>query len=247
MRQYKIIYKDKFGEEETEIFSDGSIMYVTLRGIKFEGSDFESFKGEVDKSKFDYEMFQDDFRELTNFIMEVIFPIKIEDKNKIITEEIKFTIEVGKELEIKGLDSIVNKIELNTSFRNFISTKKVEWFEDAIIEIQNMLPKKMQIKTCLSCKYSNYHPVGNGMFGSLYCFKKIKKELSTIRDKYDLMSLMTNEAVENEEIFNVQEIFDCSEHQFITKNDWTYKDWDYKTKCVNDYYTSIKRKNHEHY
>jgi len=234
MRQYKIIYKDKFGEEKTEIFSDGSILHVTLRGIKFEGSDFEGFKGEVDKSKFDYEMFQDDFGELTNFIMEVVFPIKIEYENKIITEEIKFTIEVGKELEIKELDSIVNKIELNTSFGNFISTKKVEWFEDAIIAIQNMLPEKMQIKTCLSCKYSNYHPVGNGMFGSLYCFKKIKKQLRTISNKDDLIRLWTDEAVENKEIFNVQEIFDCSEHQFITKNDWAYKDWDCKTNCVND-------------
>ncbi len=232
MRKYKVIYRDKFGEEETEISSDGSIMYVTLRGIKFEGSDFEGFEGEVDKNKFDYEMYQNGSGDLTNFIMEVIFPIKIEHENKIVTKKMKFNIEVGKEHEIEGLESIVNAIELNTAFGKFKSTKKVEWFEDAIIEIQNMLPEKTQIKTCLSCKYSNYHPVGNGMFGSLYCFKKIKKQLNIIIDKHDLMRLWTNEAVEKGEIFNVQEIFDCSEHQFIAKNDWTYKDWDYKTNCV---------------
>ena len=232
MRKYKVKYKDKFGEEETEISSDGSTMYITLRSIQFEGTDFEAFEGEVDKRKFDYEMYQDGTGELTNFRMEVVFPIKIYHTKKIVNEKIKFEIEVGKELEIDGLESIVNSIELNTSFGNFKSTKKIEWFEDAIIEIQNMLPKKTQIKTCLSCKYSNYHPVGNGMFGTLYCFKKIKNKINTFNNKYDLMNIWTKEAIGNEEIFNVQEIFDCSEHQFITKNDWTYKDWEYKTNCV---------------
>lgn len=232
MRKYPIKFVDKFGEEESEISSDGSDMHLTLRGIKFEGSDFEGLSGAVDATKFDYEIFQDGSGDLTNFRMEVTFPIKIDHDSKIHTEQFTVNIEVGKELEIDGLDSIVHTAELDTPFGKFNSTKKMEWFEGAVIEIQNMLPEKTQIKTCLSCKYSNYHPVGNGMFGSLYCFKKLKNETSAIRDKYDLMNLWTEEAVKNKDICSVQEIFDCPEHQFITKADWTYKDWDYKTNCV---------------
>ncbi len=232
MRKYPIRYIDKFGIEETEIISDGSTMHLILRGIEFKGSNFEALEGNVDKSKFQYEMYQDGSGDLTNFRLEITFPVKIYHENKIVTEKIKFNIEVGEDLEIKGLESIVNSVELDSSFGIFKSNKKVEWFEDAIIEIQNMLPDKVQIKTCLSCKYSNYHPIGNGMYGSLYCFNKIKSKLSAINDKFDLMDLWTNEAVENKEIFNVQETFDCPNHQFITKHDWTYKDWDYKTNCV---------------
>ena len=34
-----------------------------------------------------------------------------------------------------------------------------------------------------------------------------------------------DKAYKEKTTFNVQEIFDCAEHQFETKNDWTYKDW----------------------
>jgi len=40
MRKYLVKYKDKFGEEKTEISSDGATMSLILRGIKFEGDDF---------------------------------------------------------------------------------------------------------------------------------------------------------------------------------------------------------------
>jgi len=232
MRKYYVKYTDQFGEEETEITTDGSTMHLKLRGIAFEGDDFEALEGKVDKSKFDYTVYEDGSGDLTNFRMEVIFPIKIYHQNIIVTEKLAVIIETGEELEIKGLDSIVNSIELDASFGKFKSTKKVEWFEDAIIDIQNRLPENTQIQTCLSCKYSNYHPCGNGMFGALHCFKNIKKQLKMIIDKHDLMSLWTKEAIQKGEVFNVQEVFDCPDHQFITKKDWTYKDWDYRTKCV---------------
>ncbi|WP_299677016.1 DUF6304 family protein [uncultured Tenacibaculum sp.] len=232
MRKYSVIYKDKFGEEETEITSDGSTMFLTLRNIDFEGSDFESLEGKIDTNKFQYEMYQNGLGDLTNFIMEVTIPIKISHEEKIQTEKIRFIVEVGEDLDFNSLNPILYTVELNTSYGKFTSKRKIDWFENSIIEIQNLLPNRTQIKTCLSCKYANYHPVGNGMFGSLYCFKKMKKKLKAIKDKHDLMDLWTEEAVKNNDIFNVQEVFDCSEHEFITPQDWTYKDWDYKTNQV---------------
>lgn len=229
MRKYPIKYSDKFGTEEGEIHSDGSSMYLTLRGIQFEGSDFEGLEGEVDESKFQYQLYKDGSGDLFNFRMEIQFHISLQHENKVISAPMKFEIEVGEELEFDGLESIVTTVELATSFGKFQSNKKVEWFEEAIIEIQNKLPNNTRIKSCLNCKYSNYHPVGNGMYGSLYCFKKLKSKVSDIQNKDDLMDLWTPEAVKKNDIFNVQETFDCSEHQFITKQDWTYKDWDYKT------------------
>lgn len=229
MRKYKVKYIDKFGEEETVISSDGSTMYLTLRGIDFEGDDFEMLEGKIDEDKFEYIKYHADLGDLINFRMIVVFPIQIYRADKIIIEHIKFEFEVGSTTKIEGLSPIVNTVELDASFGEFTSQKQVGWFENSIIEIQNMLPKATQIKTCVSCKYSSYHPIGCGMFGGLHCFKNLKEEASKVSNKDDLMNLW-DKGNEEKTSFNVQEVFDCGEHQFETEDDWTYKDWLYHTK-----------------
>ncbi len=226
MKKYKAVYTDKYKKEDIEILSNGSVMSLTLRGIEFEGIDFEGLTGKVDNSKFKYDMCQDGVGDLTDFRVEVQFPIKINHKDNTTIETIRFVIDVGDTSEIKGLEPVANTVELSTSFGKFKSNKKVEFFEDSIIEIQNMLSSNTKIQSCISCKYSNYHPVGNGMFGSLYCFKKMKSTLKTVTNKYDLMDIWTDEAINNGTIFNVQEIYECEEHVFIGKDDWTYKNWE---------------------
>ncbi len=54
----------------------------------------------------------------------------------------------------------------------------------------------------------------------------MKKITSNVRNKTDLMNIWTEDAIQNKTIFNVQEIFDCTEHEFMGKSDWCYKDWD---------------------
>lgn len=228
MREYKAIYQDKRGTEEIVIKSDGSYMDFTLRGINFDGQDFEMLEAEeIDNTKFEYEMFQDGSGDLTNFRLTVTIPILLFDsikKNKF-TAPLIVHVEIGETTTIKGLDSELTCLTLTTSFGEFTVEKKLEWMEDALITIQNQLPEHMYLNTCLSCKYSNYSPYGNGMFGHIYCFKNLKKELKQVRDKHDLLHIWTAEAVDRGDIFSVHETFDCSEHQLPTDKDWFYKDW----------------------
>ncbi|WP_298544920.1 DUF6304 family protein [uncultured Aquimarina sp.] len=228
MRKYLATYQDQRGTEEVVIKSDGSDMYFTLRGIDFEGQDFEMLGAEeIDDSKFDYEMFQDGSGDLTNFTLAVTIPILLFDsikKNKF-TAPLIVHVEVGETTTIKGLDSELTCLMLTTSFGEFTVEKKLEWMEDALIAIQNQLPEHIYLNTCLSCKYSNYHPVGNGMFGGLCCFKNYKAAIRQMNNKYDLMNSWTEERVKNKSLFFVQETFDCQEHQLPTKEDWFYKDW----------------------
>ncbi|MDW7691874.1 DUF6304 family protein [Flammeovirgaceae bacterium SG7u.111] len=217
MIEYAAKYKDKFGEEKTKVYSDGTTMHLVLRGIKFEGSDFEMLEGKVDDKKFEYEKYQEScLGDLTNFELEIDFPIIIIWNNDPVIGNLNASIVTGKESNVF--------LELKTKFGKFQNTKNCGWFEDALVEIQKMLPQKAQIKTCLSCKYSSYHPVGSGMFGGLSCFKNLRLEADNICNKDDLM-ILWEKGCREKTIFNVQEVFDCSEHQFITKNDWTYKDW----------------------
>jgi hypothetical protein len=154
MRKYPATYQDKRGTETTVINSDGSDMFLTLRGIDFEGSDFEMLSGEIDDSKFDYEKYEDGSGDLTNFKMTVEIPIRLFDKatKKTFTEPLTINVEVGETVNIQGLDSVINSLTLATSFGDFTFAKKLEWMEDAMIAIQNQLPENIYLKTCLSCK-----------------------------------------------------------------------------------------------
>ena len=60
------------------------------------------------------------------------------------------------------------------------------------------------------------------MFGGLNCFKNLKEDVEKICDKSDLMAMWDN-GMENKKTFNVQETFVCDDHEFVTKNDWVYK------------------------
>ncbi|WP_074407326.1 DUF6304 family protein [Aquimarina megaterium] len=228
MRKYLATYQDKRGTETIYIKSDGSDMYFNLRNIDFEGPDFDQLTAnKIDETKFDYEMFQDGSGDVTNFKLTITIPIQLfnVETDKIFIENLTAHIEVGETTTIKGLDHELNCLTLTTSFGEFKVEKKLEWMEDALIVLQNQLPENIYLKTCLSCKYSNYSPFGNGMFGNIYCFKKVKEKLKEVKGKHDLLDLWTPEAVDKGDIFSVQETFDCSEHQIPTEDDWYYKSW----------------------
>lgn len=217
MRKYSVKYKDKYGEIKTEIDTDGNTMNLTLRGIEFKGVDFEGLEGKIDESKFEYVIYENGIGDLTNFELTVAIPINIIWNGKEVIGNITAFVSTGNE------NSIV-RLKLKTEFGIFEDEKEYGYFEDALLGIQKKLPKNTKIKTCLSCKYSNYHPVGNGMFGGLNCFRNLKKDVEKICDKSDLMNLW-DKGVENNSTFNVQEVFVCNEHKFVTQNDWVYKDW----------------------
>lgn len=228
MRQYKATYQDKRGTEDIIIKSDGSELYTTIRGVDFYGGDFDQLTANtIDNINFDYQMFADGSGDITNFNLNITFPIQFFDStsNKTFTENLIANIIVGEYTTIDGVDHEINCLNLNSSFGKFIVEKKLEWMEDALIILQDQLPSNIYLKTCLSCKYSNYSPFGNGMFGSIYCFQKIKAKLQSLNDKTDLLDIWTKEAMDKGDIFSVQETFDCKEHELLTDNDWVYKSW----------------------
>lgn len=227
MRKFEATYEDKKGVERITISSDGSDLFFTLRGVDFEGHDFEMLSGEVDTTQFDFDIYSDGSGYLTNFKLEVVIPIQLFNAatNELFSENLTVSVGVGETTEIESLDSELNSLKLCAAFGDFSVVKKLEWMEDALVQLQNQLPSHIYLKTCLSCTYSNYSPYGNSMFGNLHCFKKMKEPLKKVKDKSDLLDLWSNEAMENGNIFSVQETFDCSDHEIVSENDWFYKSW----------------------
>jgi len=236
VRKYKATYKDKRGTGDIIVKSDGRLLYTTIRGIELYGGDFDQLAAEViDKDKFDYEMFADGSGDITNFLLTITYPIQFYNalSNQISTGSLVANIVVGEDTTIKGLDHELTGLTLKISSDTYTVNKKLEWMEDALILLQKQLPVNIYLKTCLSCKYSNYSPYGGGMFGSLYCFKNIKEQLTSLNDKTDLFNIWTKEAMDKGDILDVQETFDCEEHQLLTDDDWVYKSW-VKTIKINE-------------
>lgn len=215
MRKYPTLYQDKFGKETSEFSSNGSDLYITLRGIEFEGGCFEALEGKIDKSKFEYVEFQgeENFGDLKNCKFKVIFPAKfiVSNEEKIGSLKAEIQLEHKEDYGVKLLFQF-KSIQISNS-------KSYGHFESAIIEIQKKLPNNFKLKNCLSCKYSHYHPLGNGLFGDLYCFKKIKGKTKKIINKETLFSAW------DKNVFNTQETYDCEDHKFVESNKWYYKDW----------------------
>lgn len=227
MRKYKAIYKDKFGIEHSEFRSDASELNIKLRGIEFEGFCFETLEGKVDESKFEYLKYADGSGDLTNCEFDVEIPIKINDDGKLSEGLIKASIKIREISQKEKIDEFGVQLTLSSKYGEFSNPKRYDGFERALNNIQDQLPDKIEMQICLSCKYSNYTPGGNGMFGGILCFKGWGERVSEIVDKASLFKLRNKGLMENK-IFETQETYDCDEHQFMKEGDWTYKDWKIK-------------------
>lgn len=223
LKKYLVKYTDKFGSLKSEVISHGSNLRLELRNTIFEGREFESLETKETKGNFEF----NSYNELTNFELEIEIPIIIGHLKNNFNGELILKLE--KSIENKkdyGVELVIKEATFKTVFGENLFARNMYNFEYLMIDMQKTLPENYEIKTCISCKYSNYHPCGNSEFGDLVCFKNVKNKFEKIKDKSGLMNLW-DEARENNQIFNVNEIYECADHEFIGENDWTYKDWDY--------------------
>jgi hypothetical protein len=92
--------------------------------------------------------------------------------------------------------------------------------EDLMIALQDSLPKKILIQSCMFCKYSNYMVAGNDNFGDLNCFVHCREKCENIKSKNDIMDLFDSEFAHSKK---VQETFYCTEFAAIEKHNFVYK------------------------
>lgn len=89
-----------------------------------------------------------------------------------------------------------------------IVTGKVHAFEGGLDILKRQLPDGYKFKCCFGCAYADYSVAGQGAFGSMLCFRNIKKEYLAVRDKDEYMDIMFDC-----EEKGVQETFLCDEFE----------------------------------
>lgn len=61
--------------------------------------------------------------------------------------------------------------------------------EDKLLKIQKQLPDGLFIQACINCLYSDYSPYGNGVFGCMMCFRKLKQEYLQVKSKQEFFHI----------------------------------------------------------
>ncbi len=80
-------------------------------------------------------------------------------------------------------------------------------FEYELLEIQAALPDDVFLIACINCAFSDYSVYGQGLFGTMLCFRNNKAAYLAVRDKDEYMAIMDDYA----EI--VQETYLCPEFE----------------------------------
>jgi hypothetical protein len=187
MPRYPARYRNQHGEERTYIENDGHYLSMTLRGVAFSGFMFDDFEPQGTPLAEELSSFTFYRRELCACTIECEMPMGIRAATGEETGTLSIRLELGAPLAHR-LESKTVRLSLRTSERTVESAAFGD-FEYALLDIQKQLPPGMFMVACINCAFSDYNPVGAGIFGCLACFRGQKDAYRAVASKDDLFDL----------------------------------------------------------
>jgi hypothetical protein len=187
---YPAKYIDDFGEEIIQIYNNGKELTVEIRGIIFCGSDFDILKPIRSPSpellnKFTLYL----GKELCNCKIMCDIPINLRLGSVEISSTLTMSLVLGKPRPPRGIDKEELILELNYNDKKLVSLGKTGWFEDELLNLQEQLPADAYLLCCFNCAFSDYHPVGHGLFGCMMCFRDNKEQYLAVDTKSDFLDI----------------------------------------------------------
>lgn len=189
MDRYPAKYTDANGFEDTSITNDGQTLRMVTRGVEFVGTDFDSLEPLADATKEQLRTFSLHNGSLCSCCIELQVPIAIHDNGQEITGNLEVGLQLGGPAFNGALDREELSLVLQYSGQRFVGSGTSASFEDALIEIQKLLPAGVFMRACINCLYSDYSPYGNGLFGTMMCFRNLKQEYLKVTTKDDFWPL----------------------------------------------------------
>ncbi|MCA9227475.1 MAG: hypothetical protein KDA47_17770 [Planctomycetales bacterium] len=183
MDRYPAKYTDAHGTEGTCITNDGETLRMTVRGVEFAATDFDSLEPSEDTAADQLHSFSLHRGELCSCRIECEMQIPIHDNGVDLTGTLAIVLQLGDPTPNSGLDREQLSVVLNYNERTIAGSGKGGWFEDELIEIQKGLPDGVYVRACINCLYSDYSPYGHGLFGCMMCFRNLKEEYLKVTSK----------------------------------------------------------------
>ena len=207
---YPAQYHDAQGDEQTQIENDGKQLRFMARGATFIGDDFDLFEPTLSPSDPRLASFTFNRSELCAYRLEWVMPLPVVVERDVVAGRLWAQLELGSPRPDGTRRIDHESLRLCLSFGETVICSKGTsggWFEDELRDIQGMLPSGVYFTSCFSCAFSDYSPVGHGLFGCLACFRDNKGAYLQIKSKYDLF------AVWDTMTEFVQETYCCPEFQ----------------------------------
>lgn len=204
---YSAVYTDAHGTEQTIIENDGIQIRVVLRGVPFEGTDFDGLEPTIATDDPRLSRFSLHHNELCACHIDCKIPLPIVERHCEGQGILSVHLELGSPTPRGGLDAETLHLRLEYQKYCLASSGKSGWFEDELGEIQHQLPEDVYMKACITCLFSDYSPAGHGLFGCMMCFRNLKDEYVKVQSKDDFWRIHTRYER------TVQEVFLCSEYQ----------------------------------
>ena len=185
---YPAIYRDQSGEEKTIIDNDGKQLKMTVHQVTFIGTDFDSLEPVIPLNHPSLQQFSLAHGALCNCEIECDMPIRM-GGGTVPHGNLHVHLKLGP-LQPKGSIKY-EKLHLRLDYgkQKYFSCGEHGWFDDEMAEIEQNLPDSIYMQCCYSCAFSDYHPAGYGLFGSLFCFRDNKEGYLQVKDKFDLMRI----------------------------------------------------------
>jgi len=196
---YPARYQDQEGTEKTTIRNDGRRLYMTVRGVKFEGTDFDDLRPvemPEDSAGFTFaEYLNSDVRSLCCCAIDWQMEVPVCTGQLVAPCDLRVRLVLGgQDQRTGGIDQEDLSMTLSSPFGDLKSKGTSGWFEDELLDIQRQLPDGVFLKACINCAFSDYSPFGHDFFGSLACFRDNKEgylKVESKRDLFDVWDTMT--------------------------------------------------------
>ena len=171
---YPARYRDRSGAEQTTILNDGEALSMVLRGVPFQGNDFDSFKPQDVADSAQLATFTFLHGSLCFCVIEADITLPVVTPTGTVDGLLTFELELGEPLPTGQMDRERLTLRLNVNGRTYASDGKSGWFEDEMLDVQRKLPPGTFMKACINCAFSDYSPYGHGLFGNMICFRANK-------------------------------------------------------------------------
>jgi hypothetical protein len=186
---YDAVFRDARGQEATRIGNDGTELRMTVRGVDFIGSDFDSFAPVGDDLERAAELFVLSRGELCACQLTWTMPLSVARDGVVSEASLGATLTLGDPAPHGGITSETLLLELQIASMTLRSSGNTGWFEDELLDLVRQLGDRGAIQSCFTCAYSDYSPAGHGLFGSLACFRDVKQAYTAVDSKAALFEL----------------------------------------------------------
>ena len=182
-------YQDRHGAQAITIRHQGAELATVVRGVALVGTDFDGLTPSDRPAATAAGIVVDSIGAVCDCVLAWEMPVLVEHGGDAAPAPLSARLELGPPGRLGGADREEIRLALRWRGASLISPVRVPHFEDALGWIAAHMPDGARLRCCLTCAYSDYSPVGQGLFGWLTCFGATKAEYLAVASKDDIFAL----------------------------------------------------------